>query len=163
MDLFFWLLALVVLSLTFAPFLASTYLLVTSAKDLVAACRLLVARSRVSSFPVVAVAVSVSAAVLGLCWNFQSLLHTAGIWLYILMSIYTFLCLPIGMLIARNNGGWLPKRYQPIRLFFVVAAIPLAIPTIGITILISAAIAALIVGLTLALIGLLVASLLPHS
>ncbi|MEZ4537911.1 MAG: hypothetical protein R3D26_23380 [Cyanobacteriota/Melainabacteria group bacterium] len=63
MDLFFWLLALVVLSLTFAPFLASTYLLVTSAKDLVAACRLLVARSRVSSFPVVAVAVSVSAAV----------------------------------------------------------------------------------------------------
>ena len=60
MDLFFWLLALVVLSLTFAPFLASTYLLVTSAKDLVAACRLLVARSRVSSFPVVAVAVSVA-------------------------------------------------------------------------------------------------------
>ena len=107
MDLFFGLLALVVLALSLAPYLASTYLLVTSAKDLVAACRLLAARSRVSTFPMVAVAVSVGAGLLGLCWNFQSLLCTAAIWLYVLMAIYTFLCLPIGMLIARNNGGWL--------------------------------------------------------
>lgn len=163
MDLFFVLAALMVSMLALAPFLASTHLLVTSAKDLVAACRLLAARSRVSRFPMVAAAVSVGAALLGLCWNFQSLLCTAAIWLYVLMAIYTFLCLPIGMLIARNNGGWLPKRYQPIRLLFVVAAIPLAIPTIGITILIVGGLAGLIIGATGALIFQLVSSFFPHS
>ena len=163
MDLFFGLPALVALALSLAPYLASTYLLVTSAKDLVAACRLLAARSRVSTFPMVAVAVSVGAGLLGLCWNFQSLLCTAAIWLYVLMAIYTFLCLPIGMLIARNNGGWLPNRYQPIRLFFVVAAIPLAIPTVGIAIFIAGGLAGLIIGATGAFIFQLVSSFFPHS
>lgn len=163
MDLFFGLPALVVLALTLAPFLASTYLLVTSAKDLMTDFRLLAARSRVSGFSMVAAAVSVGAGLLGLCWNFQSLLHAAAIWLYILMTIYTFLCLPIGMLIARNNGGWLPNRYQPIRLFFVVAAIPLAIPTMGIAIFIAGGLAGLIIGSALALTFQLVASFFPHS
>lgn len=77
----------------------------------------------------VAISITICAAVLGLCWELKSLFGLFIAWLYMLMAAYTFIFLPLGILLSRRNGGRLPMSYQPVRLFFATAAIPIAIPT----------------------------------
>ncbi|HMO20028.1 MAG TPA: hypothetical protein PKC98_03565 [Candidatus Melainabacteria bacterium] len=138
-------------SMIITPFLTSTHLFITSAEDLATECRVLCTRLKVGSIALVAILIALCATVLGLCWELKSLFGLFIVCLYMLMAAYTFIFLPLGIILSRRNGGRLPVRYQPVRLFFAAAAIPLAVPTfitviIIIAILMSIALCGVMIG-----------------
>lgn len=113
------------------PLLTSPFLVIVSAGELAGHFKRLGKRFQLTNFSSMGLFLMMGSALLGLCWRIGELMAIVGSISYLMMFVYTWLLIPIGFFVARNNGGELPKSLKSVRLVFAFAGIPMAVTALS--------------------------------